>query len=168
MSAIEKLHLCENKTLKITNALIRENSAHEKDEKRSIYMMDAYIKTKGVLTKGPFITYSSGIIGIENGNPIICSQFIMQLLEPLNHCETPYIFKSEIRAGPCLFVRFTGSQNNLNYAYAKIGVHAFENDIKLDGSSYTVFVTQSEENAVIDIFMPTRKEEDSNEAVFSE
>lgn len=166
---VEKIHLCENKTLKIANALIREKStSEERDDKRFLYMMDAYIKTKGLQMKGPIITYSSGIKGIENGTPVICSQFMVQLSEPLDDCVNPYLFKSEIRTGPCVFVRFTGNPINLNYAFAKIGVYAFENDIDLDGSSYTVFVNQDEENAVIDIFMPKRKEDVSNEAVLSE
>ena len=36
-------------------------------------------------------------------------------------------------------------------------MHAFENDIKLKGDSYTVFVKQEEENIVADVFMETVK-----------
>jgi hypothetical protein len=65
-------------------------------------------------------------------------------------------------------VRFTGKTQQLNFAYMKLNVYAFENDVVLDGSSYTVFVNQSEENAIIDVFMPIMKEGAKIEAIHAE
>ena len=33
---------------------------------------------------------------------------------------------------------------------------AFENDIKLSGNSYTIYVNQDEDDGVIDVFMETK------------
>lgn len=158
MKKVEKLQLRENKSLKITNAFVREILPFEKaDNQRVIHMMDSYIKSKGLKTKGPLISATSGIKGVENGMPVVSTKIIMQLTEPIADSEVPYSFEPMIHVGPCLFVRFNGNPQSLNFAYAKIGVYAYENDIELDGSSYTVFVIQSEEDAIIDVFMPIKK-----------
>ena len=166
-AVINKMLLCENKILKIANALVREFSTREEiDQQRIIYSMESYIKAKGLKMKGPIISYSSSLVCFENGRPIINKQLIMQLSEPLIHCDSPYFFKSIIRTDPCLFVRFNGNPQKLNFAFAKIGVFAFENDIDLVGSSYTIVAAEDEENAVIDVFMPKKVEGDIYEAVF--
>lgn len=166
MPIIEKLQLRENKSLKIANALIREIPAFEKiDQQRVMHMMDSYIKSKGLKTKGPLISSSSVIKGIENGMPVVSTKIIMQLAEPTDICEPPYTYEPLIRVGPCLFVRFTGKPQGLNFAYAKIGVYAYENDIELEGSNYTVFVSQNGDEAVIDVFMPIKKAVSSLEAI---
>ena len=47
------------------------------------------------------------------------------------------------------------------FAYDKINLEAFENDIELTGESYTVFVDQNEEEGTIvaDVFMPKVNED---------
>jgi hypothetical protein len=168
MQIIEKLQLHENKSLKIANALIREIPTFEKiDQQRVIYMMESYIKSKGLKTKGPLISSSSGIKGFENGMPVVSTKIIMQLAESVDICEPPYTFEPLMRIGPCLYVRFIGKPQQLNFAYSKLGVYAFENDIELDGSSYTVFVNQNGDEAMIDVFMPLKKAVNDLEAVHS-
>ena len=34
--------------------------------------------------------------------------------------------------------------------------HAFENEQKLTGTSYTIYVNQDEDDAVVDVFMETK------------
>lgn len=131
-------------------------------------MMDSYIKSKGLKTKGPLISSTSAIMGVENGMPVVKTKIIMQLTEPYENCEAPYTFEPLIHIGPCLFVRFTGNPQQLNFAYMKLNVYAFENDIELEGSSYTVFVNQSGDNAVIDVFMPLKKEGNVLETIHAE
>ena len=43
------------------------------------------------------------------------------------------------------------SQSQL--ASQKLQIHAFENDQTLTGSVYTIFVSQDDEDAVVDVFM---------------
>jgi len=49
----------------------------------------------------------------------------------------------------------------MKFAYDKINLYAFENDIKLKGDSYTVFVDSQEENDTIiaDVFMERENDE---------
>jgi len=52
-----------------------------------------------------------------------------------------------------LYTRFIGKETKLKYAYDKLGVYAYENDIELKGSTYTVFVDEDGENFIADVFM---------------
>ena len=116
------------------------------------YMMDSYIKSKGNSAIGPMINYS-GVDIDENGQAKVNIKVMVQLKNPIHNVENPYKMKNQIRITNCLFARFTEKEENLQYVYQKLSVHAFENDIKLKGDSYTVFVRQEEENLVADVFM---------------
>ena len=157
MNTTEKIIVKENKTLKLNNVLIREVSQNELvDINKISYMMDSYIKTKGNATVGPMINYSSAE-GDENGQVKIVIKLMVQLKNPIHNIDKPYEFKSQIRITNCLFGRFSEKEENLQFAYSKLQVHAFENDIKLKGDSYTVFVNKNEEKLVADVFMELDK-----------
>ena len=157
MNTTEKIVVRENKTLKLNNVLIREVSQNELvDINKISYMMDSYIKTKGNSTVGPMINYS-GAEGDENGQIKLVIKLMVQLKNPIHNIDKPYEFKSQIRITNCLFGRFSEKEENLQFAYSKLQVHAFENDIKLKGDSYTVFVNKNEEKLVADVFMELDK-----------
>lgn len=157
MNTIEKIIIKENKILKLNNVLIREISENELiDINKISYMMDSYIKSKGNSTIGPMTNYSSVEID-DNGQPKVILKLMVQLKTSIHNIEKPYELKSQIRITNCLFARFTEKEENLQFAYQKLGVYAFENDIKLKGDSYTVFVKKEEENIVADVFMEYMK-----------
>lgn len=153
MNIAEKIVVKENKTLKLNNALIREVSQNELIELNQItYMMDSYIKSKGNSTVGPMINYSA-VESDENGQVKLIIKLIVQLKNPIHNIEKPYELKNQIRVTNCLFARFTEKEENLQYAYSKLSLYAFENDIKLKKDSYTVFVNKNENSMVADVFM---------------
>ncbi|GAA0086069.1 hypothetical protein UT300007_25080 [Clostridium sp. CTA-7] len=157
MNIIEKIVLRENKTLKLNNVLIREVSENELiDINQITYMLDSYIKSKGNSTLGPMINYSSVEVD-ENGQAKVIIKLMVQLKNPIHNIEKPYELQSQLRVNNCLFARFTEKEENLQFAYKKLGVYAFENNIKLKGDSYTVFVKKEEENIVADVFMECMK-----------
>ena len=41
-------------------------------------------------------------------------------------------------------------------ASSKLQILAFEKDLKLSGDTYTIFVNQDDDDAVIDVFMETK------------
>lgn len=157
MNTIEKIMVKENKILKLNNVLIREiNESELMDVNQISYMMDSYIKSKGNSPLGPMINYTFAE-GDEKGQIKIKLKFITQLKNPINNVEKPYEFKSQIRVTNCLFARFTEKEENLQYAYSKLNLYAFEKDIKLKGDSYTVFVNKDEDKIVADVFMELEK-----------
>ena len=165
MNIVEKIVIRENKTLKLNNVLIREVSENELiDIDKINYMMDSYIKSKGNTTIGPMINYS-GFDVDENGQAVLKIKILVQLKNPIHKVESPYELKSQFKITNCLFARFTEKQENLQFAYQKLGVYAFENNIKLKGDSYTVFVKQEEENIVADVFMECVKGGDLLESI---
>lgn len=165
MSTIEKISIRENKTLKLNNLLIREVSENELiDINKISYMMDSYIKSKGNSTIGPMINYSTVEVD-ESGQAKVIIKLMVQLKNPIYNVEKPYELENQLRVTNCLFARFTEKEENLQFAYQKMGVHAFENDIKLKGDSYTVFVKQEEENIVADVFMECLKGGDLLESI---
>lgn len=165
MSTIEKIAIRENKTLKLNNVLIREVSENELiDINKISYMMDSYIKSKGNSTIGPMINYSTVEVD-ESGQPKVIIKLMVQLKNPIYNVEKPYELNTQLRITNCLFARFTEKEENLQFAYQKLGVHAFENNIKLSGDTYTVFVKQEEENIVADVFMECLKGGDLLESI---
>lgn len=165
MNIVEKISIRENKTLKLTNVLVRELSENEIiDIDKINYMMDSYIKAKGNLPIGPMINYSNLEVD-ENGQAKINIKIMVQLKNPIYNVEAPYEIKKELKISNCLFARFNEKEENIQFAYQKLGVYAFENDIKLKGDSYTVFVKKEEENIVADIFMECLKGGDLLESI---
>ena len=55
-----------------------------------------------------------------------------------------------------LYAHYTGPMSHNQLATAKLQIMAFENDIKLTGDNYTIYVNQDDDDAVIDVFMETK------------
>jgi len=153
----EKIQINENKTLKLTNVLIREIHETElMDSNRFLVMMNNYILSKGTISKGPLVQFTS-VSTNENGQPAIITKLMLQLQSDIN-IELPYVYKSMIKQENCLFARFEEREEYLHLAYDKLIVYAFENDISLCGNNYTVYVERKENNYITaDIFMPIKR-----------
>ena len=83
---------------------------------------------------------------------------IIMMLQSNNYIysvEQPYSMESVLRIPNCMYCRYIGPEDKLRFAYDKIQLEAFENDIPLKGDSYTIFVDRDEENETItaDVFM---------------
>lgn len=148
-----KLEVSYLKTLKLTNALMVNMTAEDMQDMAFAAKMENYIKSKGYQPIGPLVQYT-GAQQNENGEPELVIQMLRQANGFINHTEPPYIMESVLRVPDCLYVRFVGPQEKIGVAYNKLTVTAYEEDIPLVGSSYTVFVDQLEnEDIVADIFM---------------
>lgn len=151
---MNKLITNKQKTLKLSNVLIMRCRLQEDDFDISIEQMQSFIRTKGAVQIGPLIQYMNSYIN-EAGEMEIDIRLMLQCNNHIHSVEQPYTMESMIRIPNCMYCRYIGPEDKLSFAYQKIQLEAFENDILLKGDSYTIFVDRDEENETItaDVFM---------------
>lgn len=157
-----KLQINQSKILKLQNVLISKINLVDKDLDFNVIVekMQSYIKVKGAMQIGPLIQRTKTFINeaeeldVEVNLLLQCNNFIHSV-------EKPYTMESVLRVQDCMYCHYIGPEEKLKFAYDKINLEAFENDIELTGESYTVFVDQNEEEGTIvaDVFMPKAKDE---------
>ncbi|CCV63658.1 conserved hypothetical protein [Alteracholeplasma palmae J233] len=148
----------ENKVLKLKNVLVRPITFDDEEGlDKKIYMMENYIKTKGLENVGPLILYTT-VVGTEN--PKLFMKAMMQLKSKHEIPMPPYEYVEEFKVGPCLFARFKGKEESSSIAQNKLQVYAYENGLILDSKSYNVFKEKNENYTVIDTFIPIIGKED--------
>lgn len=151
------LDVKKDKTLRLNNVI---GCKMEGDDfslfVKTVEQMENYIKSKGSSPIGPIIQHTKTSVD-ENGQFCMCVSLLRQSNTFINHIEQPYFQESVLKVKECLYVRFTDVETKLKFAYDKLLLVAYEQDIKLTGDSYTIFVDEQEEKMVADIFMPKQK-----------
>lgn len=154
---MSKLQLSTNKTLKLTNVLKYKINftGEELRIEALIEQMQSYIRIKGVAQIGPLIQYTRPYVN-ESGQMEIEMMFLLQCSSFIHEVEEPYSMESVLRVPDCMYVRYMEAEDKLKFAYDKIHLTAFEENIPLRGDSYTIFVDRNEEENIIvaDVFMP--------------
>lgn len=159
---MKKLQFNENKTLKLTNVLKYKILIDEEDFdfNVAIEQMQSYIKTKGAMQIGPLIQYTRTFLN-ENGELDMEIIMMLQCNNYIHSVEQPYSMESLVRVSDALYCRYNGPEQSMKFAYDKINLEAFENDIKLQDCSYTIFVdnNQEEDSMIADVFIPRAEKE---------
>lgn len=155
----EKIQVNNCKTLKLTNVLVNEVDLKENEGlEKEIVKMENYIKNKGAMPVGPLIQYTD----VENdgiNEPKVVIKLMRQSNTFIHNIEAPYKMESVIRVKNCIYARYTGEESKLKFAYDKINLIAFEEDIPLKGDSYTIFVNSNEDGIIADVFMERADDE---------
>ena len=122
-----------------------------------IEQMQQYIKIKGATQIGPLIQCSRVYMN-ENNELDMEIILMLQCNNYIHNVEPPYSMESVIRVPNCMYCRYIGPEDKLKFAYDKIHLEAFENDIELEDCSYTIFVDRNEEEETIvaDVFIPRK------------
>ncbi|MCD8052649.1 MAG: hypothetical protein LUF00_01075 [Lachnospiraceae bacterium] len=150
---MSKLTVSYQKTLKLTNPCLREiTEADLPHLDRILFQMENYIKSKGAMPLGPLIERSRITVN-EQGEADIRIQLIRQVNQYIWNIEAPYTMQPLLRCPNCLFVRFHGEEHQLKFAYDKLNLISFEEEIPLTGLTYTVFTSKNEEDFTADVFM---------------
>jgi hypothetical protein len=159
----KKILIQQSKTLKLTNALslmlAKENNFEQlQNFQMLIEQMDLHIRRHGAQPIGPLIQKTELKVS-DNGEPQVIITFIRQADTFIHHVDPPYRMESVIRISDCLYTRFTGEEDDMQFAYNKLNLTAYEEEVELTGESYTVFVASNEEDGAItaDIFMPKKQ-----------
>ena len=155
---INSIIIHTNKVLKITNICIIEFNIQKDDINFLISKMENYIKSKGATPIGPLIQKTEYSVN-EEGQLDIKVYLMRQANNFIHNVEAPYTMESVLRVRNCMYARYTGPEEKLKLAYDKINVTAFEEDIELSNSNYTIFVDKQDDNIVADIFVEKKMDE---------
>ena len=153
---MRKIDYYERKSLKISNVL-SSKLLLETNATIMIEQMQQYIKIKGATQIGPLIQCSRVYMN-ENNELDMEIILMLQCNNYIHNVEPPYSMESVIRVPNCMYCRYIGPEDKLKFAYDKIHLEAFENDIELEDCSYTIFVDRNEEEETIvaDVFIPRK------------
>ncbi len=158
---MNSIEISVNKTLKLQN-VISKTMDLSNDNPGSfdleINKMNTYIMTHGAKQIGPLIQYT-GVDLNEKNEMNFELKFMLQCDKYLDSHDKDYAIEPTLRVTDCLYARYKGPESKVKFAFDKLGVYAFENDIELQGSNYTIYVSKNveEETMVADIFMPIKK-----------
>jgi len=156
---MKTIQIYENKTLKLQDRLMLFIDFESRDFMidMEIERMQTYIATHGTKRIGPLIQHVV-FESNQQGVPIIGIKYMLQTEEKLSIVEQPYQVEDACKVANCLYARYIGPEDGIKFAYDKLGVYAFENEINLQGGSYTIYVdkNEDEESITADIFMPTK------------
>ena len=145
------IQVSESKTLKLTNVLSRRIMPEELQNIGTIVMqMDNFIKSQNALPIGPLVQHVQVTLGPKPEAQIYLTRQANQLITKI---DPQYHMDAVLRVKDCLYAHYTGPMAKSELATHKLNILAFENDIKLKNSSYTIFVNQDDDDAVVDVFM---------------
>ena len=151
---MNEIKVAENKTLKLTNVLSRIVRPEELGNLSVILtQMQNFIKSNNAQPIGPLVQG----IRMGTGPDHVPEMYMMQqATQMISKMEPGYHMDAVLRVKNCLYAHYTGPLSKSQLASAKLQIMAFENDIKLTDSSYTIYVNQDDDEAVIDVFMETK------------
>ena len=151
---MNEIKVAENKTLKLTNVLSRTLHPEELANLPVILtQMQNFMKSNGVQPIGPLVQ----AIKPGTGPDQLPEMYMMQqATQFIGQMEQDYHMDAVLRVKNCLYAHYTGPLSQSQLASSKLQIHAFENDIKMTGSSYTIYVNQDDDDAVVDVFMETK------------
>ena len=145
------IQVIESKNLKLTNVLSRRIMPEELQNIGTIVMqMDNFIKSQNALPIGPLVQHIEVTLGPKPEAQIYLMRQANQLITKI---DPQYHMDAVLRVKDCLYAHYTGPMAKSELATHKLNILAFENDIKLKNSSYTIFVNQDDDDAVVDVFM---------------
>ena len=151
---MNEIKVAENKTLKLTNVVSRQVLPEELGNIMVILtQMHNFIKSNNAQPIGPLVQAVIEGTGPDHAPELYLMQQATQMITQM---EPGYHMDAVLRVKNCLYAHYTGPMSHSQLASSKLQILAFENDIKLSGNTYTIFVDQDDDEAVVDVFMETK------------
>ena len=154
-----KLEVKENKKLVLKNVLKKElrNIAMEELNKE-IEDFGNMLQLLHVQVFGPLIIKNAGMQIHEDGIISLDYDLIVQAHDYQQY-KDKYVTQEKIVAENCIYVRFEGASEEINYAYAKLDLYIYENDLIATGEDYTIHINNHPDYSVVDIFRVVNRNE---------
>ena len=81
---------------------------------------------------------------------------MQQATQLIPRMEAGYSMDAVLRVRNCLYAHYVGPMSQSGLASQKLNIMAFEHELELTGTVYTVFVNQDDDEGVVDTFMETK------------
>ena len=178
---MREIQTAENKTLKLTNVVSRRiqpeefnnmggllhhidhpmmnsinlSRATEEFNNMQIVLtqMHNFIKSNGAQPLGPLVQCIKLPAGPNPQPEIYMMQQATQLIPRM---EAGYSMDAVLRVRNCLYAHYVGPMSQSGLASQKLNIMAFEHELELTGTVYTIFVNQDDDEGVVDTFMETK------------
>ena len=149
---MNEIKVAENKTLKLTNVLSCEIRPEEMASLPVVLtQMHNFIKSNNAQPIGPII--QSFALGEDHQMHLYMMQQATQLIPQM---DPGYHMDAILRVKNCLYAHYVGPMSQSGLASQKLNIMAFEHELELTGTVYTIFVNQDEDEGVVDTFMETK------------
>lgn len=147
---MNEIKVAENKTLKLTNVVARRIAPEELGNMMvALTQLQNFIKSHNAQPIGPLVQ------ALKIG-PTPELYLMQQATQLITQTEPGYEVDAVLRVKNCLYAHYTGPMAYSQLASSKLQILAFEKDLKLTGDNYTIFVSQDDDDAVVDVFMETK------------
>ena len=148
---MNEIKVAENKTLKLTNVLSHEVQPTEMGNMQLVLtQMQNFMKSNGAQPIGPLVQ----AVKMGSGPDHVPELYMMQqATQMITQMEPGYHMDAVLRVKNCLYAHYCGPMSQSQLAASKLQIHAFENEQTLTGDTYTIFVRQDDDDAVVDVFM---------------
>ena len=148
------IKVAENKTLKLTNVLSRLVRPEELGNLPVILtQMQNFMKSNGAQPIGPLVQAVKMGTGPDHVPELYMMQQATQLIPRM---EAGYSMDAVLRVRNCLYAHYVGPMSQSGLASQKLNIMAFEHELELTGTVYTIFVNQDDDEGVVDTFMETK------------
>ena len=151
---MREIQTAENKTLKLTNVVSRRIQPEEFNNMQIVLtQMHNFIKSNGAQPLGPLVQ----CIKLPAGpNPQPEVYMMQQATQLIPRMEAGYSMDAVLRVRNCLYAHYVGPMSQSGLASQKLNIMAFEHELELTGTVYTIFVNQDDDEGVVDTFMETK------------
>ena len=148
---MNEILVSESKTLKLTNVLSRRIMPEEFPNINLIVtQMENFVRSHGAQPIGPLVQH---ILVTKGPKPEAQMYLLRQANQMITRLAPHYHMDAVLRVKNCLYAPYVAPMARNELATQKLNIYAFEHDIKLSGSAYSIFVSQDDDEGVVDVFM---------------
>lgn len=156
---MSKLDVKENKKLTLKNVLIKElKNINMEDLDNEINKFGNALQLLHAQLFGPLIIRNKGTKIHEDGS-VTMDYDLMTQAHDYQQYKEQFGINPKYTVENCIYVRFEGSVEEINYAYIKLDLYIYENDLISNGEMYIINIEDNENYCIVDIFRPVSRNE---------